>query len=117
MYTSVASRTPSRTGTMTFFSINMVAMDVPFFGPSPGLILLVANLLHPVDGLAVEPLLNGNVRHGGGCRGAVPVLLARREPDHVARPDFLDRAAPALRQAAAGGHDQGLAQRVGVPRR
>ena len=59
--------------------------------------------------------LDGDVRHGRGRRGAVPVLLARREPDHVARPDFLDRAAPALRPAAAGRHDQGLAQRVRVP--
>ena len=47
--------------------------------------------------------------------GAVPVLLARREPDHVARPDLLDRAAPRAAPAAAGRHDQGLAQRVGVP--
>ena len=31
--------------------------------------------------------------------GAVPVLLAGREPDHVAGPDLLDRAAPALRPA------------------
>jgi hypothetical protein len=45
------------------------------------------------------------------------VLLARREPDHVARPDLLDRPAPALRQPAAGGHDERLAERVGVPRR
>ena len=43
------------------------------------------------------------------------MLLTRRDPDHVTRPDFLDRAAPALRPAAAGRHDQGLAQRVGVP--
>src|SRR5262249_36229009 len=69
------------------------------------------------DGFSVELFLNGNVRHGRGCRGAVPVLLTRREPDHVTGPDFLDRAAPALGQAAASRHDQGLAQRVGVPRR
>ena len=49
-------------------------------------------------------------------RRAVPVLLARREPDHVAGPDFLDRPALALRPAAAGRHDQRLAQRVRVPR-
>ena len=36
--------------------------------------------------------------------------------DHVAGPDFLDRAAPALRAAAAGGNDQGLAERMGMPR-
>ena len=30
------------------------------------LILLVADLLHPIDGLAIEPLLNGDMCHGGG---------------------------------------------------
>ena len=38
-----------------------------------------------------------------------------REPDDVALLDFLDGAALALHPAAAGGDDQGLAQRVGVP--
>ena len=55
------------------------------------------------------------MRHGGRRRGAVPVLLAGRKPDDVAGPDFLDRAALALRPAAAGGDDQGLAERMGVP--
>ena len=48
--------------------------------------------------------------------GPVPVLFARREPHHVAGPDFLDRPALPLHPAAAAGHDQRLAQRVGVPR-
>lgn len=47
----------------------------------------------------------------------MPVLLAGREPDHVARPDFLDRPALTLRPATAGSHDQGLAKRVRVPGR
>src|SRR5205085_9098502 len=64
----------------------------------------------------VELFLSGDWRHGCAWRAAVPVLLARREPDHVTRPNWLDRAAPALCQAAARRHDQGLAQRVGVPR-
>jgi hypothetical protein len=64
-------------------------------------ILLLADLFHPVSRLAVERLIDGNVRHRRGWRGAVPMLLARRDPDHVARPDLLDRAAPALRPAAA----------------
>ena len=80
-----------------------------------GTVLFVADLFHPVDGLAVELFLNGDVRHGRGRRGTVPMLLARREPDHVTRPNFLDRASPALYQAATRRHDQGLAQRVGVP--
>ena len=43
------------------------------------------------------------------------MLLARREPDDVARPDFLDRAALPLHPADAGGDDQRLAERMGVP--
>ena len=78
-------------------------------------VLFVADLFHPVDDLAVELFLNGDVRHGGGRRGAVPVLLAGREPDHIAGPDFLDRPALALRPAAAGRDDQGLAERMRVP--
>ena len=38
-----------------------------------------------------------------------------REPDHVAGPDLLDRAALALRPAAAGGDDQRLPERMRVP--
>jgi hypothetical protein len=64
-------------------------------------ILFVADLFHPVHGLAIEPFLNGDVRHGGGGCGAVPVLLTRRKPDDVARPNLLDRASPALRQPGA----------------
>jgi hypothetical protein len=41
--------------------------------------------------------------------------LTRRDPDHVTRPNLLDRTTPALYPAAAGRHDQGLAQRVAVP--
>src|SRR5271166_1877254 len=44
-----------------------------------------------------------------------PMLLTRREPDHVTGPDLLDGATPALCEAAASRHDQGLAQWVGVP--
>jgi hypothetical protein len=56
------------------------------------LILFVADLFHPVDGLAVELFLNGDVRHGRGRRSTMPMLLARGEPDHVTRPDFFDRS-------------------------
>ena len=50
-----------------------------------------------------------------GCRGAVPMLLARGDPGDIARPNLLNRASPALRQPAPCGHDECLAQRVGVP--
>src|SRR6266567_1722112 len=45
------------------------------------------------------------------------MLLTRRAPDHVAGADFFDWASPALNQAAASRDDQGLTQRVRVPRR
>src|SRR4051812_12772425 len=82
-----------------------------------GAILLIADLLHPLHRLPLQLLLNGNMRHRRRGGRAVPVLLARREPDHVAGPDFLARPALALRPAAARRHDQRLAQRVRVPRR
>src|ERR1019366_5544189 len=79
------------------------------------LVLVVADFFHPVDRLPIEPLLNGEVRHGGRWRSAVPMFLAGRERDHVAGPNLLDRAAQALRASAARGHDKRLAQRVRVP--
>src|SRR5215207_3997173 len=80
-------------------------------------VLLVGDVLHPLDHLAVERLLDGDVRHARSGRRPVPVLYPRREPDHVAGTDLLDRPALALHPAAAGRDDQGLAERVRVPRR
>src|SRR5258708_31541573 len=85
------------------------------FRPESGLILFVVDLFHPVGALAVELFNNGNVRHGRGCRGAVPMLLTRREPDHVTGPNLLDWASSALCPTAASRPDQGLAQRGGAP--
>jgi len=79
------------------------------------MILLVADLFHPVDSFAVELFLNGDVRHARGSRRTVPMLLTRREPDHVTGMNFLDRSSPALREAAACSHNQALTQRVDVP--
>src|SRR4051812_17421036 len=42
----------------------------------PAATLFVANLLQPVDVLAVDGLLDGDVGRGGGGRCAVPVLDA-----------------------------------------
>src|SRR6185369_12927250 len=78
-------------------------------------VLFVADVLQPVNGLAVKLLLNGDMRHGRGVRGPMPVLLPGREPDHVSGPNFLDRATLALCPAQPRRHDQGLAEWVGVP--
>ncbi len=43
------------------------------------------------------------------------MLLAGLEPDHIARTDFVDRAALALGQTAAGRDDENLAERMRVP--
>src|SRR6266704_2040666 len=67
----------------------------------PHAILLVADLLHPVDHLAVFLFLNGDVGHGCGSRGPMPVLLAGREPNDVAGSDLLDGSAFSLHPAAA----------------
>src|SRR5205823_2991158 len=45
----------------------------------------------------------------------MPMLLARREPYHVTRSDFLDWPALPLHPAAAEGDDQRLTQWMGVP--
>src|SRR4051812_15478309 len=69
-------------------------------------VLLVGDLLHPLDNLAIEVFLDGEVGHRGRRRRAMPVSLARRDPDHVSWPDFLDRSALDLYPPDAGRHDQ-----------
>jgi hypothetical protein len=46
----------------------------------------------------------------------MPVLLARRDPDHVTRPDLLDGVTPSLDAARTSRHDQNLAARMRVSR-
>src|SRR5947208_2898371 len=78
-------------------------------------VLLVGDLFQPVDGFALELFLDGNVGHGGGGAGPVPVLLPGGEADDVSGMDLLDGTAFALGAAGASGDDEGLAQRVSVP--
>jgi hypothetical protein len=40
------------------------------------------------------------------------MFLARRKPDHVARPDFFLGTGPPLHPSETGGNDQRLAQRL-----
>src|SRR5207302_2170612 len=83
--------------------------------PSTSPILFVADLFHPVDRLAVQRLLNGDMSHRGCRRSAVPMFLARRKPDHIAWPNFLDWTAPALSPAKAGRDDQSLTEWMCMP--
>src|SRR4051794_1744084 len=73
-------------------------------------------MLHPVNDLAVELLLDGDVCHARGRRGSVPVLFAGRKPDHIAGTNLLDRAAFALRPATARCDDESLSKRMYMPR-
>src|SRR5215208_5262740 len=82
-----------------------------------GAVLLVADVLAPRDGTAlVVDFLHRYVGHEAVRGGAVPVVLAGLEEHAVARADYLDRFAAALREADALGDVDGLAVGVGVPR-
>jgi DNA-binding transcriptional LysR family regulator len=48
--------------------------------------------------------LKGDVRHGAGGRGSMPVFLAGWDPDNVTRPHFLNLTTPLLNPAGAGLH-------------
>src|SRR5436190_7937830 len=78
-------------------------------------VLLLGNPLHPVNDLAVELFLDGDVRHGRGWRGAMPMLLAGRARDHVARSTDPDRPTPALHQSTARRDDERLTKGMRVP--
>jgi len=79
------------------------------------LVLFVTDLFHPVDHLAIELFLNGNVRHGSGWRGTVPMFFPGREPDDIARMDLLDGTALALHSPATACDNQGLSKGMGMP--
>jgi hypothetical protein len=66
--------------------------------------------------LTVEVFLNRAVRHGCCRAGAVPVLFAGRNLDHVARTNLLNCTTPTLYPAAPGGDDDSLTERMRVPR-
>src|SRR6476469_5106608 len=80
-------------------------------------VLVIGDLLQPVDVFSAEGFLNSDVRHGRRWRSAVPMLQARRKPHHIAGADFLDRSALALHPSETGGDDQRLAERMRVPGR
>jgi hypothetical protein len=71
-------------------------------------VLIVADLFHPIDEFTVELFLNGDMRHGRRRGRTMPMLLARQEPDHIAGMDLLDRTALALHPTATGGDNEDL---------
>src|SRR4051812_31970122 len=73
-----------------------------------GPVLLVAHVLQPIDDLAVEGLLDGDVRHRHRRARPVPVLHPGREPDHVTGSYLLDRAALLLNPAETNRDDERL---------
>src|SRR3954451_9123540 len=94
-----------------------VSISAPCVWPamtSPA-VLLVADLLHPIDGRAVQLFLDSDVAHGSGRAGAMSVLFAGREPDDVARADLLNGAALTLHQAEACHDNEGLTKRMRMP--
>ena len=77
--------------------------------------MFIANFFQPIDRFAIKRLLNGDMRHRGFLCCAVPVFFAWREPDDIARMNFLNWAALALRPTAPRGNEEGLAERMCVP--
>jgi hypothetical protein len=80
-----------------------------------GGVVRVADRLQPGRGAAVERFLHRDVGHRVVRRGAVPVLLAGRDPHRIAGADLLHRFALALHPADAGDDVERLPQRMGVP--
>src|SRR5436305_151666 len=78
------------------------------------LILIVGDLLHPINVLSVDGFLDGDVRHGRTRRSPVPMLEPRRKPHHVAGVDFFNGTALALHPSKTGGDNQRLSERVGM---
>src|SRR5947209_16165946 len=74
-------------------------------------VLIVGDMLHPVDDLAIFLLLNCDMCHADARRGAVPVFFAREKPDHVTRTALLDRPAPAPSPAQPRRADERLDNR------
>src|SRR5437660_2093995 len=81
------------------------------------LVLFAAYLLHPAHDLAVEFLLDGEVRQRAIWRGAMPMFLSGRTRDHISGMNLFDATPPALHEAPTRRHDERLTQRMGVPGR
>src|SRR5215470_2370183 len=100
--------------TRALFARDLFRKPVPTFrdhalATNSHLILLVADVFHPGDVLAVERLLGGDMNHACPWRCTVPVLFVRRNPHNVTCLDLAHFAAPALYPARAGDEASGQA--------
>src|SRR6478609_2399383 len=84
--------------------------------PSLSLVLVFAHLFHPINDLAVQLFLCGNVCHCDCWRRAMPMFFSRRKPYHITRANFFNRASLLLYPSEAGGHNQRLTEGMRVPR-
>ena len=80
-------------------------------------VLRLRDLFRPSDGFPVFGFSDCDVGHAVGGSSPMPVACLRRDPDNVTRMDFLTWTALLLHVADAGGDDQRLPQRMGMPGR
>jgi hypothetical protein len=78
-------------------------------------ILLITDVLHPIDNFSIERFLDCNVCHRCRGRRAVPMLFALGKPDHIARVNRFNYSAPMLRPPKAGRNDQRLTEWMCMP--
>src|SRR5579871_6518265 len=78
-------------------------------------VFVVPNRLHPRYITAVQGFLHGDVGHTGRWRSAVPMFLARRNPDDIAGPDFAYRSAFGLYATNPRDDVERLSERVRMP--
>ncbi len=71
-------------------------------------VFLVGNFFHPIDGFAVEQLCDGDMGHGGGGSGSVPMFFAGWKPDDISGLNGFNRSTFALGASTASRHDEGL---------
>src|SRR2546425_9151077 len=81
------------------------------------MVFFVTDMLHPDDKLPITPFLNRDVSYTGGRRSPMPMLLARRGQHHISRTDLFNMSAFVLNPALAGSDDEGLTERMSMPRR
>ena len=74
------------------------------------LVLLIADVFHPLNDFSIQSLLNGYMRHRRSRTCAMPMFLLRPKPDHITWPDFLDRTALALNPPKTRRDDQRLTE-------